>query len=542
MPGSDPERAASDGGAQEPRRLGASPVLRAWTAGLLIVAAVVIAATYRDYGITWDEPVQSAYGEAVLAYFRGDPQEAGAAAPPKLRAYGPAFELLAAFLYAPRPARKYEIRHLLIAATALLAVLSVIGLGSLASPPLVAIFASLALAVLPGFYGHAFNNSKDVPFAALFSCAALAICRFALAPQRWAATLVCGAAIGASLAIRPGGLPIALLLFAAAAGWAALRTRAPGAVAIGALAVWGVAWLAMVSCWPWAHEAPLANPLRAVHTAFAFPAAFPVLFEGRTTLSDELPRTYLLKFVLITTPTAVLLTALVGMLRAVWRLREPWRPESLVGLVAVLWLAAPLLGALVLRPNVYDGMRHALFVLPALALLSGMGAGSLVEIAPRGPARGAAVAALLALLAAPTASLVRLHPYQMTYFNAWVGGLEGAAGRYETDYWLSSYKEAIEWVNARAARWPGRRMQLLVAIDGYARECAEHFLAPNVAFEEVVQHGIPGAIPPPYAYYVSTTRYGFDRSFPESPVVHTIGRDGAVFSVIRARSQLESAP
>lgn len=498
------------------------------------MAAVVIAATHRDYGITWDEPVQSAYGEAVLAYFRGGLDDPEAAAPPRLRAYGPAFELLAALVYAPWPERKYEIRHLLIAATALLAVPAVIGTAALVSRPLAPVFASLALVTLPRFYGDAFNNSKDAPFAALLACAVFAICRFALAPRRLGAALLCGVALGASLAVRPGGLPIALLLFAAAAGWAGLRTRAPRAVATGALVAWASAWLVMVAFWPWAHEAPLANPLRAVQTAFAFPKAFPVLFEGRTVSSAELPGRYLLEYVLITTPTAALLLAGVGMLRGVWRLRERESPESLVALVTLLWLAVPLLGALAVRPNVYDGMRHALFVLPALALFSGIGAASLAELAPPGRPRGAAVAALALLLAAPIASLVRLHPYQTTYFNAFVGGLAGAAGRYETDYWLASYKEAIEWVNARAARRPGRTLPVLVAVDGYARDCAARFAAPEVAIHEVVEHGIPGEIPPPYAYYVSTTRYGFDRSYPGSPVVHAIGRDGAVFTVIRA--------
>ncbi len=532
MAGSDPERGP---GTQRAQHAAGSSLLRAWTAGLLLVATAVIAATYRDYGITWDEPVQSAYGEAVLAYFRGDLHEPEAAAPPGLRAYGPAFELVAALLYAPWPARKYEIRHLLIATTALLAVLAVIGTAALVSSPLAPIFASLALIMLPRFYGDAFNNSKDAPFAALFACAVFAICRFALAPRRLGAALLCGAAIGASLAVRPGGLPIALLLFATAAGWAALRTRAPGAVAIGALVAWASAWIVMVAFWPWAHEAPVANPLGAARTAFAFPKAFPVLFEGRTTMSDQLPRYYLLKYVLITTPTVASLLAGVGLLRGAWRLRDRESPESLVTLVALLWLGAPLLGALVIRPNVYDGMRHALFVLPALALFCGIGAGSLAELAPPGRPRRAAAIALAILLAAPIASLVRLHPYQTTYFNAWVGGLGGAAGRYETDYWLASYKEAIEWVNARAALRPGRPLEVLVAVDGYARDCAARFLGPDVAIREVVEYGIPGEIPPPYAYYVSTTRYGFDRSYPGSPVVHAIGRDGAVFSVIRAR-------
>jgi hypothetical protein len=180
-------------------------------------------------------------------------------------------------------------------------------------------------------------------------------------------------------------------------------------------------------------------------------------------------------------------------------------------------------------------MRHALFVLPALALLAGFGAASLLARARAGGPRRAAAAGLLAACALPLPTLVKLHPYQMTYFNAAVGGLAGAGGRYETDYWLSSYKEAIEWVNQRAAERGGRPLNILVAIDARAWDCAAHYLAPGVEMQ-AEPRAQPGAeIPAPFDYYVATTRYGADQGFSASPVAHRIGRDGVTFTVIRAR-------
>ena len=41
------------------------------------------------------------------------------------------------------------------------------------------------------------------------------------------------------------------------------------------------------------------------------------------------------------------------------------------------------------------------------------------------------------------ATMVQLHPHQVVYFNALVGGLPGAYGNYETDYWGNSYREAV---------------------------------------------------------------------------------------------------
>jgi hypothetical protein len=43
--------------------------------------------------------------------------------------------------------------------------------------------------------------------------------------------------------------------------------------------------------------------------------------------------------------------------------------------------------------------------------------------------------------------MVRLHPYQSIYFNrAIAGGLPGADGRFELDYWGASHREGVEWL------------------------------------------------------------------------------------------------
>ena len=40
---------------------------------------------------------------------------------------------------------------------------------------------------------------------------------------------------------------------------------------------------------------------------------------------------------------------------------------------------------------------------------------------------------------------LKLHPFQYTYYNSFVGGTgRGRIFRFETDYWLTCYKEALE--------------------------------------------------------------------------------------------------
>ena len=45
--------------------------------------------------------------------------------------------------------------------------------------------------------------------------------------------------------------------------------------------------------------------------------------------------------------------------------------------------------------------------------------------------------------------IISLHPYQYTYYNSFVGGTKGAFRRYETDYWLTCYKEVFDQLNKR---------------------------------------------------------------------------------------------
>ena len=56
----------------------------------------------------------------------------------------------------------------------------------------------------------------------------------------------------------------------------------------------------------------------------------------------------------------------------------------------------------------------------------------------------------------------------MTYFNVFAGGLKAAATQYETDYWVTSYKEAAEWINHKLANVEKNRWCSLQAMNTIA--------------------------------------------------------------------------
>lgn len=294
--------------------------------------------------------------------------------------------------------------------------------------------------------------------------------------------------------------------------------------------------MVMVLPWPFAHQNMLTNPIEAIRTAMRFPYEFPMLFEGKIVISSALPRHYLAKYLLITTPPVLLAGAAIGIMVS---LRQQFRhPRSLQSQAIFLlqsWLLLPVALFAIKPPNIYDGIRHFLFVLPAMGLFYALGATWVISLARGKLVRKAIIAGLALVTLTPALSLLHLHPYQMTYFNSLVGGLAGAEGNYETDYWLTSFKEAMEWINIQAAKRPDRRLTVFLATPSSALETARHFKANNVEIKSL-RHGTqPGeTLPPDVDYAILTTRAG-QRPFAQSPVVHTVGRDGAIFCIVRAR-------
>jgi hypothetical protein len=85
-----------------------------------------------------------------------------------------------------------------------------------------------------------------------------------------------------------------------------------------------------------------------------------------------------------------------------------------------------------------------MFVLPAMFILASIGFEKVL-----GLARGAAWASLVigVALAPGLIGIIRLHPYEMIYYNELVGGVSGAKGRYTTGAWGTTYREVIEYLN-----------------------------------------------------------------------------------------------
>jgi len=421
--------------------------------GLLALACIGALLLYRDYGMGWDSEVHAAYGERVLNYFLSGFKdlrcntESGV-----LPYYGTLFDLPSAALHRMLGLDKHTLRGLLSALCAVATLPALIRLGRMMRSERMALFSGLALLLIPQFFGQAFINPKDIPLASAVTWAVLAICRLATADQAsWRKILAVAVACGVTLGLRVGA--VFVLVFLAAAffvrfcQWSAEGNRrvalpprselGPLLLKLGAGLV--LMWTIMVMAWPYAHQNLLLNPWRAFLAATNFPVAYPVLFKGKFILSNALPGSYLPVYFTLILPPVLLGLAWVGAIGVTAALIRHWRARASITLFVVLfWIGFPLTYVLIARPNIYDAVRHFIFLLPAFALLMGWGADLLATYVERFWGRGVASITLLAMLVAAAIPLIRWHPYQYAYLNALAGNRATLHEHFETDYWVTS--------------------------------------------------------------------------------------------------------
>jgi len=129
-----------------------------------------------------------------------------------------------------------------------------------------------------------------------------------------------------------------------------------------------------------------------------------------------------------------------------------------------------------------------------------------------------------ALLLPGLLGIVRLHPYEYTYFNSMIGGTGGAFRRYETDYWLTCYKESVERL-AEIASGPSR---VFVHRES---SVAAPYAEPGMTILD--ERGAAREIRAGDYVLISTRTNEDLRVFRDSPEVLSVGRAGAVFCVVK---------
>lgn len=242
------------------------------------------------------------------------------------------------------------------------------------------------------------------------------------------------------------------------------------------LAIWmAVGGGVFVAGWPWLWI-DLPGHLAEYFGRTTGRLTLNVWYAGEKFADRDVPWHYSWVMFLVTVPPGLHLFAAAGILRFGRQFQN--RPELTLLIGSVM---APLILFSMPGVSVYDGVRLFLVSFPGWAVFAGLGGGLLYEwlatelaLLPKAsdpdsvtgspsaaiqPARSAAAnlarrlkltrvrhpgIILAAVFAGQAMGLVWTHPYQLAYYNAFVGGLNGASRLgFETTYWGDTLSRSL---------------------------------------------------------------------------------------------------
>lgn len=156
-----------------------------------------------------------------------------------------------------------------------------------------------------------------------------------------------------------------------------------------------------------------------------------------------------LLWILFTTPPVVIILLVVSIISAFINRNL----KNGVSILWLLWLAIPIARVTFPGTSIYGGVRQIMEFLPALALLSGLGAWQILEWTKKFNKQTLVIMILILIFIWPTYVLFKMHPNENVYFNSLIGGLKGAEEK-NFPSWGNSYGNAyfqgVGWINRNA--------------------------------------------------------------------------------------------
>lgn len=413
--------------------------------------------TINDYGETTDEKFDQHIGE--FYYYQW--QEKGVKGLeerfiPLQRNYGPFFDKIAVasndILYKKLNIIKNSVASyhfpVIIVSTIVIWIVFVFSYYNWGIMP--AILSSLTLAFLPRFIGDSQNNLKDTPLMTFFSIS-LFLYYFSILKNKVGFYILAGVFLGLTYAIKINALIIIPIITL----WYLLINKLNLKKSVYFVINFGISLLAAFSTilfvWPYYRYNTL---YRFIETYLTFKNHVwneYILYLGQLYRGHEVPWHYPIIMFGVTIPIFYLFFLILGIFMSFYLInKNTVHKKPLIFLL--LWLIFPPMTQIISRAPMYDGIRHFLVILPPISILAGFAIYRFGIFVKKLFNKNLSIYYIyvLAIFIGYWNILlvnVRLHPYQIVFFNALTGGIKGAYDKFDLDYWGSSLKEAAEWIN-----------------------------------------------------------------------------------------------
>ena len=316
----------------------------------------------------------------------------------------------------------------------------------------------ISILATPRLFGDAFGNLKDIPFSAGYMISVYLIIGFVkeLPKPKWNTAIYLGLAIAFTCSVRIGGLILFgylgfaffvifllkpfLLKQIFSTKLCLLRLSGQS------FAILLIGYFAGLLLWPFALQNVFLNPYESLQVMEHYKVSIRQIFEGQWLWSTQLPWYYLPKWLMISTPEYLFFGFAVFLILFFKKIFNKNNEQLFTGLFLLFTLFFPLVYVIIIRANLYSGVRQMLFVMPLLAIFSSAGIIYFISEIDTKTFKILVGLVFLILMVFPVKHQVQTFPADYVYFNSISGGNKKAWSNYEYDYYFHAFKKPAEYL------------------------------------------------------------------------------------------------
>ncbi len=463
--------------------------------GFMLIAMILL--SFKS-GINSDDKMQNEYEQKLMAYYTSGGEDKSALDLPKTKMhfYGGMFEVITGVTNKMLGSsdinhpRYHKVRHFWNAIFGFFMMFFIAMTAKELAGWRAAIIALLFAFFSPRLLGHSVMNPKDIPFAMGYIMSLYYMIRMwrELPNPTWKTIIGMSFAIGIAVGVRAGGLLVVAIF--------GLFTAIDFLLKFGPIAIFKefdktlaylkatlipiVAGLILaIIFWPYAIANPIENIGKSLAELSKYGVNIRLLFDGGMVYAQALPWTYLPKWVLYTIP----LFAIIGFPMFFALAFKTFKKYATVPLLALIFAAIfPFVWVILQDSTLYDGWRHLIFPYTAMLVLVALAWDTLIDMFKSNKAVTYGVLGLMTLTALdPAIFIVRNLSFPYTYFNPLIGGIGGAFGQFETDYWGTSIKQGVEYLEDQGILSMDMDETVVIAtnflypLDRYLKKYKDHY-------------------------------------------------------------------
>ncbi len=320
------------------------------------------------------------------------------------------------------------------------------------------------VSTLPIWVGMSQVNSKDIPVAAglsIFSAGFMLILKKSksLKLLYWGIFLTSIGA-GISLAVRPASITLVvaflslnILIFFLSN----IRKEKVYSLVVNIFVIYFTTLLIALTIVYVSNPISINNfytwVLDAVRTSLNYPSIQPIRVFGQDFLSNELPPWYVFAWVWAQLPVLTFLSLIASLILLVKKVLI-FKDLTMIYSISPFLIQAFLVPLIMLftQNNIYNGIRHLLFIYPALMIVSTIFLLYLVENFDSKFLQSISTSFVILILLMNAFATYRWIPYSYAYINP-VAGM-GNERKWDLDYWGLSSREGIEKLNTLNSSTP----------------------------------------------------------------------------------------